>query len=421
MSPFRHKPSTFLFTATFAFFCLILAGTTVFAQPPATLDINQAKKDADFPFLGEFVGPVETKPGRYERIALQIRPIGNKSFEAIQYMGGLPGEKSHVAKPTKLIALRHDDFLVLSGGPYALVVHPDRCIVIDKDGNRKGWLERIVRKSPTLGAPAPKDAVVMFDGTSTKLFKDAKMTKDGLLMEGTEFKLMFQDFNLHLEFMLPYKPLGRGQDRGNSGVYLQSRYEVQVLDSFAKIPEFNDCGSLYRTRKPDLNMALVPLQWQTYDIMFTAPRWASDPSKVHNARITVWLNGVKIHDNVELPSKTGAGKIEEPTLLPIKLQDHNNPVRYRNIWLIDRGVAQVGKFPVMGPKEKPEPAKKPETPKTKPEAQKPEEKAAPAKEAPKEAPKKEEPKPKTEESAPVEKPAVKEETPKASDPKPVAA
>ena len=228
--------------------------------------------------------------------------------------------------------------------------------------------------------------MVLFDGTSTKLFKDGKMTKDGLLMEGTEFKLMFQDFNLHLEFMLPYKPLGRGQDRGNSGLYLQSRYEVQVLDSFAKISAFNDCGALYRTRTPDLNMCLVPLQWQTYDIMFTAARWTSDPQKARNARITVWLNGVKVHDNVELPSKTGAGKIEEPTLLPTKLQDHGNPVRYRNIWLIDRGLSQGGTFPVLTPEKKPEPQKKAPV-----KAEKPAE-AKKAPEAKPEQPKKESPK-----------------------------
>jgi hypothetical protein len=87
--------------------------------------------------------------------------------------------------------------------------------------------------------------------------------------------------------------------------------------------------------------------WQTYDIMFTAPRWAADNTKLKNARATIWLNGVKVQNNVELADKTGAGKPEEPTLLPTYLQDHHNPVRFRNVWIVDRGATQAGSFPVF--------------------------------------------------------------------------
>lgn len=434
MSRLSHLSPIVAFAAALGFVAFSwLFQSSAVAQGTATLDPNEAKQDADFPFLGEFVGPIETQPGRYERFALQIRPVGDGNFEAIQFWGGLPGEKPHDPKPTKLIALRSTDFLVLSGGPYALVVHPDRVVVVDRDGNRIGWLERIKRQSPTLGAAPPEGATVLFDGTGVDLFKNATLTEDGLLTEGAEFKLMFQDFNLHLEFMVPYKPLGRGQDRGNSGVYLQSRYEVQILDSFATIPVIDGCGALYKFRQPDLNMAYVPLQWQTYDIVFTAARWASDPAKVRNARITVWLNGVKVQDDVELPSKTGAGEIEEPTLKPTKLQDHGNPVRYRNIWLIDRGLAQVGPFPVMGSEvseEKPapeQPADPPESqdqeptpeaqpaPDVKPEGEKEAEPAAgdaePTKEEPALETKTDESKPEGNEAAPIEQPAPTETNP----------
>jgi hypothetical protein len=131
---------------------------------------------------------------------------------------------------------------------------------------------------------------------------------------------------------------------------LQSRYECQVLDSFGLDRLANGLGSLYRFKKPDVNMALPPLNWQTYDVQFTAPRWAADGSKVRNARITSWINGVKVQDDVELPNKTGAGEQEEPVLLPIRLQDHGDPVRFRNIWLVDRGLAR-GEFPVYPTKE----------------------------------------------------------------------
>ena len=144
------------------------------------------------------------------------------------------------------------------------------------------------------------------------------MTPDGLLMEGADWKPMFQDFNLHLEFRLPYMPSCLDQARGNSGIYLQSRYEVQVLDSFATEPVFNGCGSIYRFRKPDLNMCFPPLEWQTYDIIFTAPRWAGDGSKIRNAHVTVWLNGVKVQNDIEIADKTGHGEIEEPLLLPTR-------------------------------------------------------------------------------------------------------
>ncbi|RMF37205.1 MAG: DUF1080 domain-containing protein [Planctomycetota bacterium] len=310
--------------------------------------------DADFTLMGEFVGPVAIRENKYQSVGLQIRPIGRGNFEAIQYTGGLPGQAGfqRKAKPSQLVGRRHGKFLVLAGGPWAILVHPDHCLVVSETGERIGRLERVWRSSPTMGAPPPKTAIVLFDGSGTEQFTVARMTEQGLLMAGADVKPMFQDFNMHVEFRVPYMPHSQGQARGNSGCYLQSRYEVQILDSFALIPQFNDCSSLYRFKAPDLNMCFPPLRWQTYDIVFTAPRWAADGTKIHNARITVWHNGVKTQDDVELPNKTGAGKPEEPTLLPIRFQDHRDPVVFRNIWIIDRGLS-VGKFPVYPPREEP--------------------------------------------------------------------
>jgi hypothetical protein len=207
-----------------------------------------------------------------------------------------------------------------------------------------------------MGALPPEDAIVLFEGKNVDQFTNAQMTKDGLLMEGADLKPMFQDFNLHVEFRIPYMPKAEGQSRGNSGLYLQSRYECQVLDSFGLDRLYDGLGALYRFKKPDVNMAFPPLSWQTYDVQFTAPRWAADGSKVRNARLTSWINGVKVQDNVELPNKTGAGSPEEPILLPIRFQDHGDPVRFRNIWLVDRGLAK-GKFPIHPTKEELEAAK----------------------------------------------------------------
>lgn len=304
------------------------------------------ENDPEFALLGEFVGPILIGENKYEPLALQIRPVGGDNFEALQYRGGLPGQKTHQPEAIQLIGRRSGDFVVMSGGPWAIFVEKNHCLLVDREGNHVGRLERVTRQSPTLGAKPPQDAIVLFDGTHTDQFSVAEMTHDGLLMQGADLKPMFQDFNLHVEFRLPYMPVATGQARGNSGLYLQSRYEMQILDSFAEKPTVNGMGSLYRLREPDVNMCLPPLQWQAYDVVFTAPRWAADGSKVRNGRITAWLNGVKVQDDVELPNKTGAGQEEAPTLLPIRLQNHKDPVRFRNIWLIDRGLTPVAKFPV---------------------------------------------------------------------------
>src|SRR5207245_1293432 len=131
------------------------------------------------------------------------------------------------------------------------------------------------RQSPTLGQCAPWGAIVLFDGSNADHFKDGKI-EDGLLKEGCETKYAYGDFQLHIEFRLPYLPAARGQGRANSGVYIQSRYEMQVLDSFGLEGSDNECGSLYKQRRPDLNMCLPPLVWQTYDIWFRSPRFGSD-------------------------------------------------------------------------------------------------------------------------------------------------
>jgi hypothetical protein len=116
---------------------------------------------------------------------------------------------------------------------------------------------------------------------------------------------------------------------------LQSRYEVQVLDSFGLEGVFNECGSLYRQRAPDLNMAFPPLSWQTYDITFHSPTFDACGNKCRDARLTVLHNGVPVHNNVPITGKTGAGQPEGPQPLPIKFQDHGNPVHFRNIWLLE--------------------------------------------------------------------------------------
>ena len=149
-------------------------------------------------------------------------------------------------------------------------------------------------------------------------------------------KRQFKDFKLHIEFRTPFMPKARGQGRGNSGVYLQGRYEVQVLDSYGLEGQDNECGGIYKVGAPLVHMCLPPAQWQTYDITFRAPRFDNAGGKVDDAVVTVVHNGVAIHDQRKIPGPTG-GALDTNVAEPggLYLQDHGNPVRFRNIWLVE--------------------------------------------------------------------------------------
>lgn len=195
-------------------------------------------------------------------------------------------------------------------------------------------------------APPPKDAVVLFDGKDLSKWQKSgpgggdapwKIVDGAMEVRGGDIvtKDKFRDMKLHLEFMPPHMPDARGQARGNSGVFIMDNYEVQVLDSYG-LPKLDlgDCAALYSFKVPDKNAARPPAQWQTYDIEFKAPRFDAAGKKTENARITMYWNGEKVHDNVELKTPLPGGSGEKPEGGGIRLQDHGNPVRYRNIWVV---------------------------------------------------------------------------------------
>jgi len=188
----------------------------------------------------------------------------------------------------------------------------------------------------------PDNRIVLFDGSDFSQWVSERNgsirweIEDGTMKivprtGGIMTKDNYRDFKMHVEFKLPELPLNvRGQDRANSGVYIQRRYEVQILDSYGLESRNNDCGAIYTTKAPDTNACLKPGQWQSYDIEFRAARFDGN-TKTENARITVRQNGILIHDNFEIPNKTGAGRPEGPEPAPILLQEHSNEIWFRNI------------------------------------------------------------------------------------------
>ena len=166
-----------------------------------------------------------------------------------------------------------------------------------------------------------------------------KLLKDGAMEVGPGSiitKKKFRDLKAHVEFRTPYMPKAKEQARGNSGVYILGLYEVQVLDSYGLEGKDNECGGIYKVAAPRVNMCAPPGQWQSYDIEFHAARFDDSGKKTKNARITVIHNGVTIQENLELPEPTGgAAGLAENRPGGIYLQDHGNPVQYRNIWAVD--------------------------------------------------------------------------------------
>lgn len=125
-----------------------------------------------------------------------------------------------------------------------------------------------------------------------------------------------------------------GQNRGNSGVYQQERYELQILDSFGDTTlDNNEAGAIYTVAPPLVNAATAPETWQTYDITYRAARYDEAGVKTENARITVIWNGRKVQDNLEIPHGTGGNIAEGPSTGAIRLQDHGNKVQFRNVWI----------------------------------------------------------------------------------------
>jgi len=213
-------------------------------------------------------------------------------------------------------------------------------------------LKRVMRLSHRLGAKPPTGATVLLSSETRDLSETFtkgggkpcgwKLLKGGVMQcvprGGSALtKKKFGSVHLHAEFQTVFMPEAKGQGRSNSGLYIQNRYECQVLDSYGLKGAANECGGMYRTVEPRVNMCAPPGQWQSYDIFFRAPKFdASGAKQIEGAHISVVHNGVLIHNDIVLNKGTGMGGRRKPIASEfLLLQDHGNPVKFRNIWVAD--------------------------------------------------------------------------------------
>lgn len=332
----RHAFLRFVVACAASFSLGALLAVPARAEKDAAAD--PAKVDADFAIQGEYVGELPGKDGAKEKYGVQVIALGDGKFEAVGHHGGLPGDGWNGEKRIRVAGELKDGAAVFKSDEGVGSIKDGKLTITDLAGTTLATFSKVERKSPTLGATPPSGAIVLFDGKNADNWEKGRITEEGLLMQGTTSKQKFGSHKVHIEFRTPYMPKARGQGRGNSGIYVQGRYEVQMLDSFGLTGEQNECGGIYSVGKPSVNMCLPPLSWQTYDIEYTAGKYDAAGKVVTNPRVTVTHNGVVIHNNIELPGErntTAAPNKAGPEPGPVYLQDHGNPVRYRNIWVVE--------------------------------------------------------------------------------------
>jgi len=284
------------------------------APPPPVYLLDETAADPDFQKQGEYEGVVGDR-----KVGVQVIALGKGAFRGVFYPGGPPGAGWDGTGKREIDAKVADGKL------------------IGKTNSGESFeLKKVIRQSPTLGAKAPEGAIVLFDSSNVDAWNGGRMNANKLLMVGAKTKQQFKDCTLHLEFCLPFMPDKRGQERANSGVYLQDRYEVQILDSFGLGGLRDECGAIYNVSKPLVNMCFPPLSWQTYDIDFVASKHDAAGRKITDAQITVRHNGVLIQDKVAMRRRTGGHQTDYSLPGSVTLQDHGSLVLFRNIWIVPK-------------------------------------------------------------------------------------
>jgi len=312
------------------FFLPIVASlTAVTDDPPQRTFIDPTKAGPDFAIQGEYEGRIGDGLA-----GVQVVALGNGKFDAVLFAKGLPGSGADLTRVPARGETR-DGVPTFTAENFSGTIRDG--IFTGTLDNAEVRLKHVERQSPTMGAKPPAGAIVLFDGSNADEWVNGRIQAGNLLGVGTRTKRIFKNYTLHVEFRTPFMPYDRGQARGNSGLYCNDQYEFQILDSFGLSGENNECGGYYKYAKPAVNMCLPPLSWQTYDVDFSMAQFDAEGKKTKPAIATVRLNGVIVHDHYEIPAGNGGGGLNDETKPgPIYVQDHGNPVHFRNIWIVEK-------------------------------------------------------------------------------------
>lgn len=308
---------------------------------PAALDPNQIQGE----YLGNY-GSAQEGVGQWGAQIVALDSGGKYRLGFAK--GGLPGAGWDKAAQKDAIATASPDRVVFSAGGLSLAVGGSGDSLVIRDGSGgTGLLRKVHRTSPTFKRPAPSGALVLFDGTGTQAWKNGRLGPDSQLNAGATTLRTFRDFNMHAEFKIPFSPATLYPSRGNSGVYLQGRYELQIYDTYGWQPPYDSsyyrsvsiepegaCGSIYGVAEPRVNATYPPGAWQTFDLSFQAARFDGGGGLTAPAMLSVYQNGILIHDKLALKAVTGGASLPMNSLPgPIFLQSHESLVMYRNIWI----------------------------------------------------------------------------------------
>ncbi|MGD0900846.1 MAG: DUF1080 domain-containing protein [Thermoguttaceae bacterium] len=320
---------------------LLACCAMVLALPAAVCSAAGGPEVPPDPVMGEFAGTLTPPDG--QAVKAEVKLIADQESKYRVVLLSPAGDAK--ARRIELGGLGKDGVVSISDKDWSGKITKE-ALSLESAKVGKAEMQRVERKSPALGEKPPAGAVVLLpfeEGKPTNLDNWANKKwicePDGsiLVKQGDNKSLRdFGSYKLHVEFRVPFMPGARGQGRGNSGVYQHGRYEIQVLDSFGLTMNAGECGAIYGKKAPDVNASLPPGQWQTYDIEFRAPEFDAADNQTKGAVITVVYNGVKIQDAVEVKGVTGGAWGKPAKTGPIRLQDHGNPMRFRNIWIVEK-------------------------------------------------------------------------------------